>query len=133
MLLLPMREPRSRDRKMLNQSWGPRATCPTIWPGLIFRSSAPTRRPRCRLHSLRGVVARELIVDVDDEQRRIAYAVVGGSAAHHHATMQVSAEGEGRTRFVWITDVVPDALGAQFQTMIDMGTEAMRRTLEGRA
>ena len=80
-----------------------------------------------------GVVARELIVDVDDEQRRIAYAVVGGSAAHHHATMQVSAEGEGRTRFVWITDVVPDALGGQFQTMIDMGTEAMRRTLEGRA
>jgi carbon monoxide dehydrogenase subunit G len=80
-----------------------------------------------------GFVARELIVDVDDQQRRIAYAVVGGAATHHHATMQVSPEGEQRTRFVWITDVVPDSLKEQFGGMIDMGAEAMRKTLEGRA
>jgi hypothetical protein len=80
-----------------------------------------------------GVVARELIVDVDDQQRRVAYSVVGGLATHHHATMQVAPESDGRTRFVWITDFVPDSIGAQLRGMIEMGAESMRKTLEGRA
>jgi len=80
-----------------------------------------------------GFVARELIVDVDDEQRRVAYAVVGGQATHHNASMQVLPEGERRTRFVWTTDVLPDSLSAQFRGMIEQGAEAMRKTLEGRA
>lgn len=44
-----------------------------------------------------GVVVHELIVDIDDAARRVAYAVVGGSMApkHHHASMQVLADTEG--------------------------------------
>ena len=42
-----------------------------------------------------GVVVRELIVDIDDEARRIAYAAIGGLSSHHNASMQVFAEGEG--------------------------------------
>jgi carbon monoxide dehydrogenase subunit G len=80
-----------------------------------------------------GAVARELIVSIDDEQRRVSYAVVDGRPAHHHASMQVAPEGDRRTRFVWITDVLPDELGDYFRGMIDMGAEAMRKTLEGRA
>jgi hypothetical protein len=40
-----------------------------------------------------GVVVHELLVDIDDEARRVAYAVVGGALApkHHHASMQVSS------------------------------------------
>lgn len=49
-----------------------------------------------------GVVVHELLVDIDDEARRVAYAVVGGSLAprHHHASMQVFAHGEEHSRFV---------------------------------
>lgn len=36
-----------------------------------------------------GVVVRELIVSVDDESRRLAYAAVGGTAARHNASFQV--------------------------------------------
>lgn len=33
-----------------------------------------------------GLVVRELIVDLDDEQRRFAYAATGGRASHHNAS-----------------------------------------------
>jgi len=36
-----------------------------------------------------GVVARELIVDLDDEARRLVWAVVGGRLTHHNASVQV--------------------------------------------
>jgi hypothetical protein len=48
-----------------------------------------------------GLVARELIVDVDYEARRFAWAVTGSSRfTHHNASMQVLDAGEGRTRFL---------------------------------
>ncbi|MEV0976330.1 SRPBCC family protein [Streptomyces sp. NPDC049915] len=79
-----------------------------------------------------GAVVRELIVDVDDESRRIAYAVVSGSLepAHHHASMQVLAEEENRSRFVWITDVTPDSLGAPIAKMVDEGLRVIKHTLD---
>lgn len=79
-----------------------------------------------------GFVARELIVDVDDAQRRVAYSVTGGAATHHNASMQVLAEGEQRSRLVWITDVLPNEVVPQLAAMIDQGAEAMRRTLSKR-
>ena len=77
-----------------------------------------------------GAVVRELLVDLDDETRRFAYAVVDGlpGATHHHASMQVFAEGTG-TRLVWITDVLPDALAEPIAELVDLGASAMRRTL----
>jgi carbon monoxide dehydrogenase subunit G len=79
-----------------------------------------------------GVVARELLVDVDDEARRVAYAVVEGPlrTTHHNASMQVFPESEGRSRLVWITDVVPDAAAAPIGEMIEQGAGVMKRTLE---
>ena len=53
-----------------------------------------------------GLVARELIVTIDEEARRFAYASVGGRATHHNASMQVFPHGDG-TRFVWITGCAP--------------------------
>ena len=41
-----------------------------------------------------GLVARELIVDIDDEARRLVWAVVGGRLTHHNASLQVFADGE---------------------------------------
>jgi len=77
-----------------------------------------------------GLVARELIVDVDDKARRIAYAVVGGRLSHHHATMQVIADGDGRCRLVWIADLLPHDMAGAIGAMMEQGSAAMKQTLE---
>lgn len=77
-----------------------------------------------------GLVARELIVDVDDKARRVAYAVVGGRLSHHHATMQVMAEGDGRCRLVWVTDLLPHDMAGAIGGMMEQGSAAMKETLE---
>jgi carbon monoxide dehydrogenase subunit G len=78
-----------------------------------------------------GLVAREVLVGLDDAHRRLAYTVTGGKAAHHHATAQVFEEGAGRSRFVWITDVLPDAMAAYIEPMMAQGGVAMKAALEG--
>ncbi|KQW57042.1 SRPBCC family protein [Variovorax sp. Root411] len=80
-----------------------------------------------------GLVAREMLVGIDDAHRRLAYTVTGGQAVHHHASAQVFAEGEGRSRFVWITDVLPDAMAAYIEPMMAQGGVAMKAALEGRS
>lgn len=77
-----------------------------------------------------GYVARERIVDLDDEARRIAYSGIGGGAAHHHATMEVVDAGNGHTRLVWISDIYPHQAAGPLRTMVDLGVAAMKRTLE---
>lgn len=77
-----------------------------------------------------GLVAREVIVDLDDAARRVAYASVGGRASHHHATMQVLAEGDGRARMVWVTDVLPHELARPIGALVEEGARAIKRALE---
>jgi len=76
-----------------------------------------------------GMVARELIVDVDDEQRRVAWSVVGGRMTHHNASAQVFPEGRG-CRFVWIADLLPHELAPVITTMIEQGMAVIKKTLE---
>jgi uncharacterized protein YndB with AHSA1/START domain len=80
-----------------------------------------------------GHVVRELIVDVDDAARRLAYAVVEGRMAlvHHHATFEVFAAGPARSRLVWVTDFLPDELAAEIRLRTERGMQVMKRALEG--
>ena len=89
-----------------------------------------TVEPGCRTVTfVNGAVARELIVGVDDERRRLAYAVVEGlGAAHHQASFEVVDERDGTSRLVWITDVLPDELAPILEGMVELGTEAITRT-----
>jgi len=80
-----------------------------------------------------GMVARELIVDVDDSARRLVWSVVGGRMTHHNASAQVFPDGEGRSRFVWIADLLPHELAPAIATMMDQGLAAIKRTLDGTA
>ena len=80
-----------------------------------------------------GVVARELIVDIDDEARRFVYAAVAGRATHHNASMQVCAEGEGHSRLIWITDVLPNDLAAAVSDLVEQGAVVMKQTREEQA
>ena len=77
-----------------------------------------------------GFVVRELIVDIDDQARRLAYAAVGGRATHHNASMQVFADGEHRTRLVWITDLLPNEVAGLIGALVEQGARAMKETLE---
>ena len=77
-----------------------------------------------------GMEARELIVDVDDASRRLVWSVVGGRMSHHNASMQIVAEDAGRTRVVWIADLLPNELAGPIAGMIEQGLAAMKKTLE---
>ena len=77
-----------------------------------------------------GMVVRELIVAIDEERRRLAYAAVGGMFKHHNASMQVMAEGQDRCRLLWVTDLLPDAAAEAVSKIIDEGAVIMKRTLE---
>jgi carbon monoxide dehydrogenase subunit G/ketosteroid isomerase-like protein len=77
-----------------------------------------------------GVVARELIVDVDDAGRRLVWSAVGGRMTHHNASAQVFAEAEDRSRVVWIADLLPSELAPSIEAMIGEGLAAMKKTLE---
>jgi carbon monoxide dehydrogenase subunit G len=80
-----------------------------------------------------GMVVRELIVDMDDAARRLVWSVVGGPMTHHNASLQVFAEGDGRSRVVWIADLLPHDLAGTIAGMIEQGMGVMRQTLEREA
>ena len=79
-----------------------------------------------------GLVARELIVDVDDHARRLVWAVVGGRLTHHNASMQVFADGQGRSRVVWVADLLPNEPAGYVSGLIEQGLGVMKQTLEKR-
>jgi len=76
-----------------------------------------------------GLVARELIVSVDPERRRVAWSVVGGRLSHHNASAQAFADGDGACRIVWIADFLPDEHAPAIAGMIEQGLQAMQGTL----
>jgi hypothetical protein len=82
-----------------------------------------------------GAVVRELIVDIDDASRRLAYAVVQGRMplTHHQATMQVLPEGSEHSRLVWITDILPNSLAPDVRARVEVGAVEMKLTLEAAA
>lgn len=77
-----------------------------------------------------GMVVREQIVDVNEEDRRVAYTVIDGLFKHHSACMQLFAAGERRCRFVWITDLLPNEQVDMVRPLVEQGCAAMKRTLE---
>ena len=105
--------------------------------GALHTRLAPGFVTDCRLEPgarvvtfANGMVARELIVDVDAERRRVAWSVVGGRLSHHNASAQVLAAGNDATRFVWIADFLPDEHAPALATMIEQGMKAMKVHLD---
>lgn len=76
-----------------------------------------------------GMVAKELIVTVDADARRLVYAVVGSpNLVHHSASFQVFADGAG-ARVVWVADMAPDTAVEVIGGMMEAGVQAMRASL----
>ena len=80
-----------------------------------------------------GLVARELIVDLDEQARRLCWSAAGGRLTHHNASAQVFDEGPARCRFVWIADLLPNELAPSITGMIEQGLSAIKPTLEAAA
>lgn len=78
-----------------------------------------------------GMTVREPIVDVDPQRHRVAWAAAGAPFAHYNASVQALESAPGRTRLVWIADLLPDELRSQVDAMVAEGLATMKRTLEG--
>ena len=76
-----------------------------------------------------GTVARELLVDCDEDRRRLVYAVVSERMTQHSASVQVFADGEAASRLVWIVDVLPHEIAPYISAQMDLGAQAMQRAL----
>jgi hypothetical protein len=80
-----------------------------------------------------GHLVRELVITVDDDERRLVYAVIEGARPplrHHHASFQVLPESDGHSRLLWITDLLPDSLAPLIEARTTHGIEEMRKVLE---
>jgi hypothetical protein len=77
-----------------------------------------------------GQVIRELIVDLDESDRRLAWAVVDRPFEHYNASAQVFDEPPDRCRFVWIADLLPNELAPNVAAMMEQGLSVIKRTME---
>jgi hypothetical protein len=77
-----------------------------------------------------GMVAREVLVDLDDEARRLVWSVVDGPYTHHNGAAQVFAEDGGGARFVWCADLLPNELAGPTAEAMEQGTNIAKLTLE---
>jgi Polyketide cyclase / dehydrase and lipid transport len=75
-----------------------------------------------------GMVARELLVDCDDERRRLVYAVISERVTQHSASIQVVADGETRCRMIWITDLLPHTIAPYVSSQMDLGAAAVQKS-----
>jgi carbon monoxide dehydrogenase subunit G len=81
-----------------------------------------------------GHVIRELILAIDDDARRLAYAVVEGARTeHHHASFEVRPEGDHAGRLIWTTDLLPHTLAAETRVRIERGAVEMKQAIEAAA
>jgi hypothetical protein len=81
-----------------------------------------------------GSQIRELILAVDHHLRRLAYAVIDGqktSLTHHHAYFQVFDDDDGgRSRLVWVTDVLPHDRAAEVRARVERAIAEMKHVIE---
>jgi hypothetical protein len=76
-----------------------------------------------------GTVARELLVDCDDTRRRLVYAVISERVKHYSASVQVLADGDARSRLIWIVDLLPNEIASYIGGQMDQAVLAMTNAL----
>lgn len=79
-----------------------------------------------------GLVVRELIVNLDEQARRLVWSARGGRLSHHNASAQVFPAGDGRSRLVWIADLLPDEMAGDIAKMMEAGAAAMQKAMNRR-
>jgi uncharacterized protein YndB with AHSA1/START domain len=106
--------------------------------GALHERLAPGFVTDCRLDGedrlvtfASGAVMREVLIDRDDQDRRLAWTIVDGPYRHHNGVAQVFVDDGGASRFVWTADLLAD------EPVVEVTAESMRigigvvkRTLE---
>jgi hypothetical protein len=77
-----------------------------------------------------GTVLRENIVDINDNDKRVVWSATGGALTHHNGSAQVFALPDGRSRVVWIADLLPNDAAETISQMMDEGMKVMKATLD---
>ena len=77
-----------------------------------------------------GSVLRERLVDVDDGTHRLVWSIVDGPYTHHNGSAQLFAERQGHTRFVWISDLLPNDLADRTADLMERGLSVIKKALE---
>lgn len=78
-----------------------------------------------------GVVVRELLVDCDEQNRRLAYAIPPNDRLMHYSasTQVLETDGAG-CRVQWIVDLLPHAMAPAIAAQMDLGIRAMKNALD---
>ena len=76
-----------------------------------------------------GMVAREQLVDCDEARRRLVYAIASERVSHYSASVQVTADGDARSRLIWIVDVLPNEIAPYIDGQMDQAALAMQKVL----
>ena len=77
-----------------------------------------------------GTVVRELIVDVNDEAKRVVWSARSEQLTHHNASAQVLAGEDGQTRVIWIADLLPNEAARVIGPMMEQGMAVRKKTLD---
>lgn len=77
-----------------------------------------------------GSVVRELIIAVDEAQKRVVWSARTPAFEHHSSSAQVFELGAQQCRFVWIADLLPDTLAPMIAARIEQGLTIIKKTLE---
>jgi hypothetical protein len=77
-----------------------------------------------------GLVAREVILSLDDARHRLAWNAEGGRTTHYNAVLEAFSA-PGGTHVVWTTDLLPHAMADAIAGMQDHALATMKKTLEG--
>ena len=81
-----------------------------------------------------GAEARERLVSVDDDRRRLVYTVVESQLGllHHQASVEVlDGDGAPGCRLAWTSDVLPDEIAPVVGGLMEQGAAAIARAMAG--
>ena len=114
-----------------------RAPAAAVWDAVRDVGEVPGFVTEARLEQgarvitfVNGITVREEIVSVDDDSRRLAYAIPRGRFLHYQGTVDVEEDGAG-SRLVWTVDLLPDEAADGIRAMMHQGADVMRATLDG--
>jgi len=77
-----------------------------------------------------GTTAREVLVGMDEDHRRLAYTIPSERFVHHSASAEVQPASDGGCRFIWITDVLPETIAPYISAQMDEGVKAMKKAFQ---
>jgi hypothetical protein len=99
-----------------------------VAPGFVTDSTPDGDNARIVTFS-NGSVVKETLVTKDAARRRLVYFVSSERISHHNASAEVMPVGQERCRFIWMTDVLPDAVAPYIDSQMSEGVKVMKRAL----